>query len=750
MAVGALLLGTLAVSVEAPPADAAPAGSSFSPGNIISDATFYNSTAMSLATVDSFLRTQRPDCAAGYTCLPSYSENVLGRAADQYCPGALPGGWQTAAQIIVNVSLACGVNPQALIVLLQKEQGLVTSRSPSSTAYQRATGYGCPDTAPCNAEYFGFSNQLWRAARQFEVYRQRPASFNHRAGQVNAVRLHPNAACGATNVYIENQATAGLYNYTPYQPNGAALANLYGTGDACSSYGNRNFWRLFWDWFGNPQGGNYLVRTAADPTIYLITDTTKHPVRSASVFSALSTLGPWGYASQAFIDSLTTGKDATNLLRDPENGFIYLAAYGQKNKFEDCAMVARWGLGAACGSYIDVTDPQLNRFATGSAMTALAQSATNSQLYWVENGTTHAAHTWAQVVAAAAGGSTAYTRLPQSTIDLLPKGADLLDQPTVAKFADSPTLYLLNGLEKLIPIADGALLAAYGLPAHTVLTAGSRSAMTVGTTPLGLAVRCSGSEYVAGSGKLWKVASSSGLPAVDLDASTCAALTTSATSISGALFLRNPANGYIYQVTGGTKRLMATMAEVNAANGANPLVLVPSTAGLLASIPDARTLTTGKLVKSASSPTVFLIDGPRKVPITSFDVPAQLGFTGYSVVAADMLSAYTTAGQALSVAVTCGADSFIAGAGERYRATSTSGLAATALDPATCALVPVSAAAPVASVFLRVPSNGYIYSVVDGRKTFMATWAEVLAANGGAAPTLIPSTATIVASIPNR
>lgn len=53
---------------------------------------------------------------------------------------------------------------------------------------------------------------------------------------------------------IRNQATASLYNYTPYQPNAAALAAGYGTGDACSSYGNRNFWNYFSDWFGNPAG----------------------------------------------------------------------------------------------------------------------------------------------------------------------------------------------------------------------------------------------------------------------------------------------------------------------------------------------------------------------------------------------------------------------------------------------------------------------------------------------------------------
>jgi hypothetical protein len=53
-------------------------------------------------------------------------------------------------------------------------------------------------------------------------------------------------------VRIRNQATANLYNYTPYQPNEAALASLYGDGDECSAFGNRNFWRIFTDWFGDP------------------------------------------------------------------------------------------------------------------------------------------------------------------------------------------------------------------------------------------------------------------------------------------------------------------------------------------------------------------------------------------------------------------------------------------------------------------------------------------------------------------
>ena len=92
---------------------------------------------------------------------------------------------------------------------------------------------------------------MYNAAWQFKKYRTNPTIRAYQAGRNNTILWHPNTACGSSQVFIQNQATAGLYVYTPYRPNAAALANLYGTGDACSSYGNRNFWRLFTDWFGS-------------------------------------------------------------------------------------------------------------------------------------------------------------------------------------------------------------------------------------------------------------------------------------------------------------------------------------------------------------------------------------------------------------------------------------------------------------------------------------------------------------------
>jgi hypothetical protein len=145
-----------------------------------------------------------------------------------------------------------------LLVTLQKEQGLVAASTPTSDMYRKAMGYACPDTgAGCDAYYNGFFNQLYSAAKQFQRYRANPTGYGYVVGRTNYIQWHPNAACGSSGVVIKNQATRSLYIYTPYQPNAAALAAGYGMPPvaqrACSSYGNRNFWLYFTDWFGSTQ-----------------------------------------------------------------------------------------------------------------------------------------------------------------------------------------------------------------------------------------------------------------------------------------------------------------------------------------------------------------------------------------------------------------------------------------------------------------------------------------------------------------
>ncbi|WP_181243284.1 hypothetical protein [Glaciihabitans tibetensis] len=240
-------------TIAAEPASAAEA-SAFNPGNIISDAKFHDSAAMTSQQIQSFLEIRVPTCAPGGNCLKNYRQDTWTRSADAQCRAYTGATQERASTIISRVATACGINPQVLLVLLQKEQTLVTSTAPDASKYIKATGYACPDTAPCDAQFSGFYNQVYKAAWQYRYYENHASSYRYKANTVVNIQYNPNPGCGTQPVYIENQATANLYIYTPYVPNRSALANLYGSGDSCGAYGNRNFWRMFSDWFGSPTG----------------------------------------------------------------------------------------------------------------------------------------------------------------------------------------------------------------------------------------------------------------------------------------------------------------------------------------------------------------------------------------------------------------------------------------------------------------------------------------------------------------
>ncbi|WP_127472845.1 LGFP repeat-containing protein [Microbacterium sulfonylureivorans] len=230
----------------------------FRPGNIISDAVFFNRSTMTEAQIQSFLQAKMPSCRAGYTCLKNYYDTSRTTTADAMCGKYSGGVRERASRIIYKVAQACGINPQVILVMLQKEQGLILSSAPSSYNYRSAMGQGCPDTAACDTRYYGFFNQVFGGAWQLKRYANPPGTSKfftwYAPGKTWNILYNPKSSCGRSAVYVQNQATANLYYYTPYQPNAAALRAGYGTGDGCSSYGNRNFYQFFTDWFGSTQG----------------------------------------------------------------------------------------------------------------------------------------------------------------------------------------------------------------------------------------------------------------------------------------------------------------------------------------------------------------------------------------------------------------------------------------------------------------------------------------------------------------
>lgn len=225
----------------------------FDAGFIMSDKIMGDHSSMTEAEIQAFLKSKN-SCndtnvakANSYPNLQYHIENGhFVCMADEKFNG------ESAAHIIWQAAQDYHINPKVLIVLLEKEQGLVTDTWPNSTLqYRSATGYGCPDTAACDSQYYGFKNQVRNAAKFFRKNLDGDPNWTNYPIGVNNVLYNPNGACGSSKVNIKNRATGALYTYTPYQPNAAALNAGYGVGDSCSAYGNRNFYLYFTDWFGS-------------------------------------------------------------------------------------------------------------------------------------------------------------------------------------------------------------------------------------------------------------------------------------------------------------------------------------------------------------------------------------------------------------------------------------------------------------------------------------------------------------------
>lgn len=290
---GAIIISMLFILIPQNKVGASPAVG-FNAGKIIDDSVFINSNSMNVIQIQSFLNSKVPSCdtngsqpateygrsdithaqyaaasgwsAPPYVCLKNYSENGL-----------------SSAQIIYNISQQYNINPQVLIVLLQKEQGLVTDAWPLTAQYKTATGYGCPDTAACDTQYYGFTNQLTWSAKMFRaIMDNNPNWYTPYILGNNYIQWNPNSSCGGSVVNIQNRSTQALYNYTPYQPNQAALNAGYGIGDSCGAYGNRNFYLYFTDWFGSTTG-SFLLRSETNGAIYAISDNKKYYIPSWEV-----------------------------------------------------------------------------------------------------------------------------------------------------------------------------------------------------------------------------------------------------------------------------------------------------------------------------------------------------------------------------------------------------------------------------------------------------------------------------------
>lgn len=226
-----LVISLLGASLWAAPAAAQefPEYDDYYTSYIINDRIFSGGFHITEAEIDEFIQQRGQDCA-GERCLKDYREDG-----------------DSAAGIIHQTAREFAINPYVILVTLQKENSLLTDEDPEAWQYRTAMGYGCPEGADCEEEFFGFGNQVELGTNLLRATYDRAcgdklAHINWRvdpkwmAGNVVEIDKQP--------TYIGNCATAALYNYTPHRVDSGWIAH-----DGEHYYGNYNFIYLFNQWY---------------------------------------------------------------------------------------------------------------------------------------------------------------------------------------------------------------------------------------------------------------------------------------------------------------------------------------------------------------------------------------------------------------------------------------------------------------------------------------------------------------------
>jgi len=755
-------VGLVAFPMVQQPAEAAPPGSAFDPGLIISDSVFFDFGSMTVEEIQAFLDSRVENCRAtdpAIDCLKDYRTDIPETPATE--PGqvgpctAIPAKAQaTAAEVIHAIANACGINPKVLIVTLQKEQGLVSSTKPTEYMYRAAMGFGCPDSDPaiCGKVFVGLFNQLYRAARQFQWYGNPESSFTYwKPGRTVAMRYHPRSSCGTKSFVLQNQATANLYYYTPYTPNDAALNNLYGTGDSCSAYGNRNFWRFFHDWFGSPIGGGYLLKAAGTET-FLIVDDQKFVVSDARLLAALRPLGPLGEISQAYLDSFETVGTATQMVKNRDTDQVFMLVDGLRYAVSDCSIAQSFG--QSCDAAIPLTSLQLGTFKEGGELSRLVQSEDGSR-YWIENAQSRVVVDDLALSTVGAQGITASPMVIEQVLTLTPGPA----------LASELVSFAVAGLSDTVIAASGktyrftpSLVSATNLTRWFTQTDQSIELQAIAPTLHEEVVR----GFVKDAQENHFVITADGkLPVTDpenwteqvvlLPDALLAKIPTVEGTLAAPAMVTSEGNRLSYFVQAGERRISSTPAMTSAfldLIGQPRAVTLPQSA--INTVPNiGQAMAPGSIVKANNSSRLFLVDDlGRKVVLASSSQAKSVSDSQVFTFSAAELAKLTTRNGFTSFKVQCNSEVYLLDGGEIYPVAPEVANHFPGnpypLATSTCASFELSGRA--IGQFIR-DSRGILYFIENGVRKRISNWAH-FANLRGEGPGFIQASAWVASKIP--
>lgn len=393
----------------------------FNPNRIIEDSVLLNTKSMTIQEIQNFL-SNRNSFLANYVTEAAYGETksaaqiIYDAANNNYdCDGVNLSDNPSEAERMIKCRKITTVNPQFLIMLLQKEQSLIQNPSPSQKALDEATGYGCPTGGYCNPYWKGFGKQVNSAALQFLAYMENPSRYNFKVGSTyiakdkfsmlksvastiengtyNSIVTSPNF----TSVTIENKATAALYNYTPHVYNGNynahRLMNLYFPENSTNNNSQAPvivLRRTF------PNGS--ILKSENKPEIWLIEGGKKRHFANWASFVSRFRQEQIVITSDEEINYYPLGatiKFPNYALVKTPNEKIYLLVDKEKRPFESLEVYKKIGFNPE--ELELASEEELADFIIGKTITtastyitgALFQDTSNNEIFFVENGIKH-------------------------------------------------------------------------------------------------------------------------------------------------------------------------------------------------------------------------------------------------------------------------------------------------------------------------------------------------------------------------
>ncbi|GAA2058572.1 lysozyme [Leifsonia soli] len=475
-----------------------------------------------------------------------------------------------------------------------------------------------------------------------------------------------------------------------------------------------------------------LIRTVANPSVYLVSGSTKYPVTNQDMLQALSPLGSVAYVGQSYLDQFRTAQAASRIIRGPD-GSIYFFDSGIKLPITSCSLVSDYGGSCDSTGYVQLNAQQAARFVTGPYATPLITSA-GGPLYQIAGGSKH--EVLDSTSLSQAGINAGVNSLSAGAVGYLPFGQPVVRNDAVVSLRGGSGGVILTG-GKASPIDPSAATLAV-----TSKAAGSLSSQSIALLPAGApftgafkSAQDGSISVVAGDGiHTWPAGVGGASFATLTVPAAILGLYPTAAPIQAGTAIMSASGGTVYLVMPNDIRPISSWNALLALSAGKTPTITTVPQSVIASLPVGPVaLESGTLVRNVSSATVYLVNGvTNKIPFSTFDPATEAGFTSFTFTSDDRLAAYPTSSTLLNFGVQCGTTKYVSAGGSIHALSATTAplypFTTVQLDQFTCGLVKKGIDA---TAFIRTPDGSIYYLNGDGKKHPVSSMARFAQLAGG-------------------